>query len=94
MRGADLLGLLAQAAGDDDLAVLGQRLADRVQALGHGGIDEAAGVHDHDVGRVVRGDDGVAFGPELGQDAFGVDEGLRAAEADEAHLGLFGHAVS
>src|SRR2546427_6704250 len=38
-----------QAARDDDLAVLGQRLANGVQALAHGVIDEAAGVDDHQV---------------------------------------------
>ena len=34
--GANELGLLAHAAGDDDAAVLGDRLADRFEALGLG----------------------------------------------------------
>ena len=54
--------LRAEAAGDDDLAVLGQRLADRVEALPHRVVDEAAGVDDHEVGagEGLRG--GVALG--------------------------------
>jgi len=67
---ADLFRALAQAAGDDDLAVLGEGLADGVQALGHGRIDEAAGIdHDH-VGGIVAGHDFVTLDPKLGQNAF------------------------
>ncbi len=43
----------AEAAGDDDLAVLGERLADGVERFGHGRVDEAAGVDDDEVGAVV-----------------------------------------
>ena len=43
----------AEAAGDDDLAVLGERLADRVERFGDRGVDEAAGVDDHQVGAGV-----------------------------------------
>jgi hypothetical protein len=44
MRGADEVPafLGAEAAGDDDLAVFGQRLADRGQRLVDSGVDEAA----------------------------------------------------
>jgi hypothetical protein len=80
-----LLG--AQAAGDDDAAVLVERLADGVERLGHRGIDEAAGVHHDEVGALVVGHDGVAFCAQARQDLFGVDEGFRTAEGDEAHLG-------
>ena len=52
----------AQAAGDDDLAVLGQRLADRVQAFLHRVVDEAAGVDDHQVGAGVALAGRVALG--------------------------------
>ena len=83
VRFADLLGLLAEAAGDDDFAVLGQRLADRVQRFGHRRVDEAAGVDHHHVGVVVGLDDVVALDPELGEDALGIDQRLGAAEADE-----------
>jgi hypothetical protein len=47
MRAADVGLLGAEAAGDDDPAVLGQRLADRLEALGLGAVEEAAGVDDH-----------------------------------------------
>ena len=43
----------AEAAGDDDLAVFGKRLADRVERFLHGGVDEAAGVDDDEVGALV-----------------------------------------
>ncbi len=84
VRLANLLRALAQAAGDDDLAVGVHRLADRVQRFGHCRIDEAAGVDHHHIGSVVAGHDVVALYAQLGEDAFGIDERLRAAKADEA----------
>ena len=49
----DALRLRAEAAGDDDAAVLLEGFADGIQRFVDGGIDEAAGVHDDDVRRVV-----------------------------------------
>ena len=57
MRGADAVGLDAHAAGDDDPAVLIDRLADGRERFGLGRIEKAAGVHDDDVGRVIAGRD-------------------------------------
>ncbi len=74
----------AQAAGDDDLAVAGQRLADGVQAFLHRGVDETAGVDDHQIGAVVGLARDVAFSLQLGQDQFGIGQRLGAAEADES----------
>ena len=65
-----------------------QRLADRLEALGLGAVEEAAGVDDHRVGAGVVGRDGVALGAQAGQDALAVDQGLGAAEADHADPGL------
>ena len=76
--------LRAEAAGDDHLAVLRERFADRVERLGDRGVDEAAGVDDDEIGAVVGRRDRVAFGLELRDDLLGVDERLRAAERDEA----------
>ncbi len=73
-----LLG--AKATGDDDLAVLGQRLADRVQALLHRLVDKAAGIDDHQIGTVIGAADGITLGTQLGDDLFGIDEGLGATE--------------
>ena len=81
-----LLG--AEAAGDNDAAVLVERLADGIERLGDGSIDEAAGVHDDEVGAGIVGHDVVAFGAQARQDLLGIDEGFRAAEGDEADLGL------
>src|SRR3546814_7559625 len=77
----------SDVCSSDLLAVLGHRLADRVQRLGHRRIDEAAGVHHHHVGVVVAGRQLVAFDPQLGEDALGIDQRLGAAEADETDLG-------
>ena len=89
---ADHLRLLAQAAGDDDLAVLVHRLADGIERFGHRRVDEAACVDHHHIGVVVAGHQVVAFHPQLGKDALGIDQGLGTAEADEAHLGVLqGH---
>ena len=76
--------LRAEAAGDDHLAVLGERLADRVERFRDRGVDEAAGVDDDEVGAVVGRRDRVALGAQLREDLLGVDERLRAAERDEA----------
>ena len=74
----------AEAAGDDHLAVFVQRLADRVERLRDGGVDEAARVDDDQVRAVVRRRDRIAFGAQLRQDLLGIDERLRAAERHEA----------
>ncbi|OIQ72976.1 hypothetical protein GALL_453950 [mine drainage metagenome] len=74
----------AQAAGDDDLAVLGQRLADGVQAFLHCGVDETAGVHDHQIGAGVALRGVVALRTQFGEDALGIDQRLGTAQRDEA----------
>ena len=61
-----------------------QRLADGLEALGLGAVEEAAGVDDHRVGAGVVGRDRVALGAQPGQDALAVDQRLGAAEADHA----------
>jgi hypothetical protein len=87
VRITDLLLALAQTAGDDDLAVFGQRLADGVQRLLYGRVDEAAGIHHHHIGILVGRRHLVTLGTELGEDALGIDQRLGAAEADETDLG-------
>ena len=88
----DLLGLRAEAAGHDDASVPGERLTDRVERFVHGLVDEAAGVDDDEVRRVVRRRDLVAFGTQLREDALGVHQRLGAAEAHETNAGILsGH---
>ena len=82
---ADHLGFLAQAAGDDHAAVLGDRFADRFQALGLGAVEEAAGVDQHHVGPGIVGRHVVAVGAQLGHDPLAVDQGLGTAERNQAH---------
>ena len=84
VAGSIFLG--AQATGDDDLAVFGQRFADGVQRLLHGSIDKAAGIDDHQIGASVGFRRFVTFGAQLGEDLFRVDQRFRAAERDKAHF--------
>ena len=84
VRIPDDVALGAEAAGDDDAAVLGQRLADRVERFLHRGVDETAGIDDDQIGIVIGRRHHVALGTQLGQDVFGVDGGLRATQRNEA----------
>ena len=84
----NLLRPRAQAAGDDDLAVLLQRLADRVERFVHRPVDESTSVHDHHVGRVVARRHLVTLGAQLRDDALRVHERFRAPEADESYFWL------
>ena len=84
----NLLRPRAETAGDDDLAVLLQRFADRVERFIHRRVDEAAGVHDDHVGRVVARRDLVTLGAQLRDDAFRVHERFGAPEADKPDFWL------
>src|SRR5690349_7468235 len=84
----NLLGLRAETSRDDDLAVLLERLADRVERFVDGGIDEAAGVHDDDVRGIVRRRHLVTLGAQLRDDAFGIHERFGAPEADKPDFWL------
>ena len=83
----DLLRLGAHAAGDDDFAVLIERLPDRGQRFRLGAVEKTAGVDDHQIGAGVRPGKLVALGAQPRDDAFAVDQRLGAAERDEAHRG-------
>jgi len=69
----------AEAAGDDDFAVLRERLADGVERFLDRGVDEAAGVDDDEVGVIVARRGRIALGAKLREDALGIDERLRTA---------------
>ena len=84
------VALGAKAAGDDHAAVLRQRLADGLERFLHRGIDEAAGVDHHQVGRFIGGRNGVTLGAQLRQDALRIDQRLGAAERNESDLGVSG----
>jgi hypothetical protein len=92
MRPGDVVGLRAEAPGDDHPAVLLDRLADGLEAFGLGAVEEPAGVHDHRLGALVVGRDRVALGPEPREDALAVHQRLRAAERDHADGRLAGTA--
>jgi hypothetical protein len=79
----DRLGLRPHAAGHDHPAVLGHGLADGLQGLGLGAVQEAAGVDDHHVGPVVTLGQLIPLGAQLRDDALGIDQRLGAAEGHE-----------
>src|SRR3546814_2768079 len=58
--------------------------------LGLGRIKEAAGVHQHHIGLVVIGRQRIAVCPQFGENPFGIDQCLGAAERNHAHLGRIG----
>ena len=80
----DAFRLRAHAAGDDHLAVGGERLADGGKRLLLGAVEEAAGIHHHEVGAFVLARELIALGPQARDDALGVHQRLGAAERHEA----------
>ncbi len=84
--GADDVGFIAHAAGDDDAAIFGNRFTDGFEAFLFGAVEKAAGVDENDIGPGIIGGHGIAIGAQPGEDAFAVDERLGTAEADHADL--------
>jgi hypothetical protein len=90
IRRLDLLGFRTHAAGDDDLAVLGHRLADGAERFLLGAVEEAAGVDDDDVGAVMLAGQLIAFGAQPGDDALGIHQRLGAPKRNKADFGRGG----
>ena len=68
-------------------AMLLSKIALSIETEARGGsIDKAAGIDDHQIGASVGFRRFVAFGAQLGQDLFGIDQRFRAAERDKAHF--------
>ena len=86
----DLFGFGAHAAGDDDLAVLGHRLADGAQRFLLGAVEEAAGVDDDDVGAVMLARQLIALGAQPRDNALGIHQRLGASQRDKADFGRGG----
>ncbi len=55
MDRADAVGLDAEAAGDDNAAILRQGFADRGERFLLGAVEEAASIHHHRIGALVAG---------------------------------------
>lgn len=88
------LRICTEATRDDHLAVLFQRLTDRLEGLIDCRINESTRIDDDEICRVVIGRDRITLCPQLGEDTFRIDQCLGAAEADESDLGVFsGHAI-
>ena len=92
---------LGQAAGDDHpldaaVALAVEHLPDDPARFLPGGVDEPAGVDDHQVGRLPLGHQRVAVLGQQPEHPLGIDEVLGAAEADErdrpSDFGIFGRA--
>ena len=72
-----------QTARDDHATVFCQRFTDGFDALGHGFVQEAARIDDHQIGIVVRADQTIAFRTQTRHDDFRVHERLRATHGNE-----------
>ena len=70
MRVADNISLCPKTTGNNNLAILGQCLANRVQRFFNGGIDKAAGIDDHQIGTFIRRRNQVTLGTQSGKDLF------------------------
>jgi len=85
--GENLLRFGTHAAGDDDFAVLGHGGTDCVERLGLGAIEKAAGIDDDGVGTLMGFGEFIAFGAQLRDDPFAVDERFRASEGNKRDFG-------
>ena len=91
VRPGDQVFLDTKTARDDDAAIGADRLADGLEALLLGAVEETAGIDQHHVRALVVARELIALRTQGRHDALGVDEGLWAAEADKADLGSLGH---
>src|SRR5262245_43266002 len=82
----DFLRLGAHAAGHDYLAVLIERLADGRERFRLGAVEKAAGIDHRQIGAGMRASEFIALRAQARDDAFAVDQRLRAAERDKAYL--------
>lgn len=64
MRFADQVFFFAEAAGDNDFAVLGDGFADGVEAFSFGAVEEATRVHDDEVGAFITAAELIALGTQ------------------------------
>src|SRR5690348_6891156 len=80
----------AETAGDDDAAVLLERLANCVQRLVNGRVDKPTRVDYDDVSGVVSWRDFVTLRTEVCEDALGIDQGLGATQAHKTDFGNAG----
>ena len=80
MRAGDILRIGPQTAGDNHLAVLMQRLTNRLKTFRLGAVEKAAGVDNHRLCAGVIGADGIALRAQAGQNALAVDQSLGTAQ--------------
>ena len=59
--------LCAKTTCNDDLAILGQRFANRIQRFLHGAVNESARIDDHKIGILIRRRGLISFGAQLGE---------------------------
>jgi hypothetical protein len=71
--------LHAKAPGYDDLTVFLKGLADCAERFLDCGVDEAAGVDDHEIRILVVRRSGITFSTQLREDALRIDERFRTA---------------
>ena len=64
----------------------GRRFEDGVDGFALGGVDEAAGIHQDDVGGLEVADDLGPMADQIPHEPLGIDRRLVAAERDDAEL--------
>ena len=82
----DRVGFNAIATSNNHAAILRHGLANGGQAFGLGAIQESAGVDDHHISIIIARRNFIAFGAQLGKDAFGINQILWATQLHQANF--------
>jgi hypothetical protein len=85
---ADIIRFGPKAAGDDDLAVLGQSLTNRIKAFGLGTVQKPAGIDNHRIGARVIGADCITFRAKAGKDTFAIHQSFGTTKRHHTDLRL------
>ena len=89
--GAHLVFFYTQAAGDNDAPVLLKCFTDGFEGFLYSGIDKAAGIHYDQIRTLIRGGEGITLSPQLGENAFRINQCLGATQADKTNTRGVGH---
>ena len=70
MQFTNLCFIHTHAASDNHLAVFVQGFSNRLQRFSLGGINKTAGIHNHQIGILITGDQIITLPAQLGENAF------------------------
>ena len=89
VHGFDFFGIFAKAAGDNHLAVFGNRLTNGVKRFLHRRFDKAASIDHHQICAIIVTGDLVAITAKLGDNALAIHQGFGAAKRHKTNLRRF-----